>query len=79
VVAGGWLYPNGVELSGFRKLLADFREPWNNAAAVAVNADRATFPVAFAGLVGMLSLALQGFGGTIDTCLWVLISEPLDT
>jgi hypothetical protein len=59
VHAGRRLHPQGVKFLGGRKHLGHFGEARDHAATVAEDPDRATLPVALAGLVGVLELTHQ--------------------
>lgn len=78
VVARRRLHPQGVELLGFREHRADFGELRDDAAAIAVDADGAAFPVALAGFVGVLELTEQVIGDAVDARIGVLVAQALD-
>ncbi len=59
VIAGRRHDAEGVELGRFRKLVGNFRETRNHAAAIAADADSAALPVAFDRFVGILELSQQ--------------------
>ena len=78
-ITGRRLYAQGMEFPGFRESISDFRETRDNAATITVDTDRAAFPVALAGFIGMFQLAEQAVGHIVDAFVRMLVTQALDT
>ena len=72
------LHAQGMEFLGLGEGLANLGEARDDTAAVAVDTDRAAFPVTLAGLVGVLQLAQQAVGHTVDAFIRVIVTQTLD-